>query len=114
MCVGQLIAALSSAQASLSAFTKQHSLTVEEVESVQGEWRDLLQQQQDVDAALAQELSLSAVDDEQVEAEYQAMVQSESVEEPALSLVPTPATQSEVKSAVKASSQPSAVIVPVI
>ena len=89
----QLLSALSSAHSSLCAFTTQHKLTVEEVEKVQDGWRDVLEQQEDVNAALAHELNVS-VDDEQVEAEYQQMLHNEAAggkSENALMPVPTTA-----------------------
>ena len=74
----QLLSALSSAHASVSAFVAQHNLTSDHVDSVQESWRDVLEQQQDVSAALTQPLS-STVDDDEVEAEYQRMLENEAV-----------------------------------
>ena len=79
-CYRQLLSALSSAHTSLSAFTVQYKLSVEEVESVQDGWRNVLQQQDEVNEALSHDLP-SEVVDEDVEAEYQRMLQNEAAEQ---------------------------------
>ena len=71
--------ALRTAHQALSAFTKQNKLTVEEVDDLQEGWRDVLEQQEEVNTALAQEL-VAYMDEDEIEAEYQQMLQSETAE----------------------------------
>ena len=83
------MSALRSAHLSLTAFTREHGLTAEAVEEVQESWQDALQQQREVDEALAGELPIT-VDDAEVEEEYEQMLRAEAEPKKQQSTPPQP------------------------